>query len=58
MIVRPAKALFMDEISNGLEISTTVRIISCIQHFVHLTEATALVSLLQPVFDGAGWELL
>ncbi|KAL5564644.1 hypothetical protein UlMin_027808 [Ulmus minor] len=48
MIVGPAKALFMDEISNGLDSSTTFQIISCIQHFVHLTEATALVSLLQP----------
>ncbi|XP_060969402.1 pleiotropic drug resistance protein 3 [Cannabis sativa] len=48
MIVGPAKALFMDEISNGLDSSTTFQIISCIQHFVHLTEATALISLLQP----------
>lgn len=44
----PAKALFMDEISNGLDSSTTFQIISCIQHFVHLSEATALISLLQP----------
>lgn len=48
MIVGPAKALFMDEISNGLDSSTTFQIISCIQHFVHLSEATALISLLQP----------
>ncbi|PON68433.1 ABC transporter-like [Parasponia andersonii] len=48
MIVGPAKALFMDEISNGLDSSTAFQIISCIQHFVHLTEATALISLLQP----------
>ena len=48
MIVGPAKALFMDEISNGLDTSTTHQIISCIQHFVHLSEATAVVSLLQP----------
>ncbi|EXB80290.1 Pleiotropic drug resistance protein 3 [Morus notabilis] len=48
MIVGPAKALFMDEISNGLDSSTTFQIISCLQHFVHLSEATALISLLQP----------
>lgn len=48
MTVGPAKALFMDEISNGLDSSTTFQIISCIQHFVHLAEATALISLLQP----------
>ncbi|WCJ30771.1 ABC transporter G family member 37 [Euphorbia peplus] len=48
MIVGPTKALFMDEISNGLDSSTTFQIISCLQHFVHLSDATALISLLQP----------
>ncbi|XP_027919830.1 pleiotropic drug resistance protein 3-like isoform X1 [Vigna unguiculata] len=48
MIVGPTKALFMDEISNGLDSSTTFQIISCIQHLVHITDATALISLLQP----------
>ncbi|KAK7291744.1 hypothetical protein RIF29_07127 [Crotalaria pallida] len=48
MIVGPMKALFMDEISNGLDSSTTFQIISCIQHLVHITDATALISLLQP----------
>lgn len=48
MIVGPTKALFMDEISNGLDNSTTFQIISCIQHLVHITDATALISLLQP----------
>ncbi|RDX80824.1 Pleiotropic drug resistance protein 3, partial [Mucuna pruriens] len=54
MIVGPTKALFMDEISNGLDSSTTFQIISCLQHLVHITDATALISLLQPapeVFD-------
>ncbi|KAK8574737.1 hypothetical protein V6N12_062421 [Hibiscus sabdariffa] len=48
MIVGPIKALFMDEISNGLDSSTTFQIASCLQHLVHITEATALISLLQP----------
>lgn len=48
MIVGPTKALFMDEISNGLDSSTTLQIVSCLQHLVHFTDATALISLLQP----------
>ncbi|KAJ4977274.1 hypothetical protein NE237_002380 [Protea cynaroides] len=48
MIVGPTKALFMDEISTGLDSSTTFQIVSCLQHLVHLTDATALISLLQP----------
>ncbi|XP_056168815.1 pleiotropic drug resistance protein 3-like isoform X3 [Syzygium oleosum] len=48
MIVGPMKTLFMDEISTGLDSSTTFQIVSCLQHLVHLTDATAFVSLLQP----------
>lgn len=48
MIVGPEKALSMDEISNGLDSSTTFQIVSCLQHLVHITDATALISLLQP----------
>lgn len=48
MIVGPSRVLFMDEISNGLDSSTTFQIVSCLQQLVHITEATALVSLLQP----------
>lgn len=48
MIVGPTKSLFMDEISNGLDSSTTFQIVSCLQHLVHITDATALISLLQP----------
>ncbi|KAK0607563.1 hypothetical protein LWI29_016774 [Acer saccharum] len=48
LIVGPRKALFMDEISNGLDTSTTFQIVSCLKHFVHITNATALISLLQP----------
>ncbi|KAL2493147.1 ABC transporter G family member 36 [Abeliophyllum distichum] len=48
MIVGPTKTLFMDEISTGLDSSTTFQIVKCLQHVVHLTEATVLMSLLQP----------
>ncbi|XP_038722403.1 pleiotropic drug resistance protein 3-like isoform X1 [Tripterygium wilfordii] len=48
MIVGPTKALFMDEISNGLDSSTTFQIVSCLQHLVHITDATAMIALLQP----------
>ncbi|KAI9109476.1 hypothetical protein K1719_019530 [Acacia pycnantha] len=48
MIVGPTKTLFMDEISTGLDSSTTYQIVKCLQQIVHLTEATILVSLLQP----------
>ncbi|KAB5574280.1 hypothetical protein DKX38_001474 [Salix brachista] len=48
MIVGPTKTLFMDEISTGLDSSTTYQIVKCLQHIVHYTEATILVSLLQP----------
>ncbi|KAI3417297.1 Protein kinase domain-containing protein [Psidium guajava] len=48
MIVGPNKALFMDEITNGLDSSTAFQIASCLQQLAHLTDATILVSLLQP----------
>ncbi|KAK3025042.1 hypothetical protein RJ639_043320 [Escallonia herrerae] len=48
MIVGPTKALFMDEISSGLDSSTTYQIIACLQQLAHITDATVLVSLLQP----------
>ena len=48
MIVGPTKALFMDEISTGLDSSTTYQIVSCLQQLAHITDSTALVSLLQP----------
>ncbi|KAL4340272.1 hypothetical protein GQ457_08G013760 [Hibiscus cannabinus] len=48
MIVGPTKTLFMDEISTGLDSSTTYQIVKCLQQIVHLTEATIFVSLLQP----------
>ncbi|MBA0861360.1 hypothetical protein Goshw_027169 [Gossypium schwendimanii] len=48
MIIGPNKALFMDEISTGLDSSTTFQIVTCLQQLTHITEATLLVSLLQP----------
>ncbi|KAL7210715.1 hypothetical protein ACSBR1_032132 [Camellia fascicularis] len=48
MIVGPTKALFMDEISTGLDSSTTFQIVTYLQQLVHITDATALVALLQP----------
>ncbi|GMI97568.1 polar auxin transport inhibitor sensitive 1, PLEIOTROPIC DRUG RESISTANCE 9 [Hibiscus trionum] len=48
IIVGPIKTLFMDEITNGLDSSTAFQIIACLQQLVHITDATLLVSLLQP----------
>lgn len=48
MLIGPTKALFMDEISNGLDSSTTYQIVSCLQHLAHNMDATIIVSLLQP----------
>ncbi|XVF32975.1 hypothetical protein REPUB_Repub17cG0128800 [Reevesia pubescens] len=48
MIVGPTKALFMDEISTGLDSSTTFQIITCLQQLAHIMGATILISLLQP----------
>ncbi|XP_073041840.1 ABC transporter G family member 36-like [Primulina eburnea] len=48
MIVGPTKTLFMDEISTGLDSSTTYQIVKCLQQIVHLTEATIFMSLLHP----------
>ncbi|KAK9998376.1 hypothetical protein SO802_017979 [Lithocarpus litseifolius] len=48
MIVGPRKTVFMDEISTGLDSSTTYQIVKCIRNFVHQMEATVLMALLQP----------
>ncbi|KAK9142055.1 hypothetical protein Syun_011455 [Stephania yunnanensis] len=48
MIVGPTKTLFMDEISTGLDSSTTYQIVKCLQHITHYMDATIVVSLLQP----------
>lgn len=48
MIVGPTTALFMDEISTGLDSSTTFSIVSSLRQFVKVLEGTILMSLLQP----------
>ncbi|KAJ8640592.1 hypothetical protein MRB53_017286 [Persea americana] len=48
MLVGPAKALFMDEISTGLDSSTTFQIVNCLRQSIHILGGTALIALLQP----------
>ncbi|KAL6533835.1 transcription factor [Orobanche hederae] len=48
MLVGPAKALFMDEISTGLDSSTTYQIVNMLRQSVHIMKGTAFISLLQP----------
>uniref|UniRef100_A0A7N1A5T7 ABC transporter domain-containing protein n=1 Tax=Kalanchoe fedtschenkoi TaxID=63787 RepID=A0A7N1A5T7_KALFE len=48
MLVGPARALFMDEISTGLDSSTTYQIVNSLRQYVHILNGTALISLLQP----------
>ncbi|KAI3455371.1 hypothetical protein Pfo_012034 [Paulownia fortunei] len=48
MLVGPAKALFMDEISTGLDSSTTFQVVNSIRQSVHILKGTVLISLLQP----------
>ncbi|KAK0605209.1 hypothetical protein LWI29_024220 [Acer saccharum] len=48
MVVGPRKTLFMDEISTGLDSSTTYQIVNCVRNFVHQMDATVLMALLQP----------
>ena len=48
MLVGPANTLFMDEISTGLDSSTTYQIVNSLRQSVHILGGTALISLLQP----------
>ncbi|ESW34862.1 hypothetical protein PHAVU_001G187800 [Phaseolus vulgaris] len=48
MLVGPAKALFMDEISTGLDSSTTFQICKFMSQIVHIMDETMVISLLQP----------
>ncbi|KAJ1404213.1 P-loop containing nucleoside triphosphate hydrolase [Sesbania bispinosa] len=48
MLVGPAKAFFMDEISTGLDSSTTFQIIRFMRQMVHIMDVTMIISLLQP----------
>lgn len=48
MLVGPAKVLLMDEISTGLDSSTTYQIVKFLRQMVHIMDVTMVVSLLQP----------
>ncbi|KAK9232151.1 hypothetical protein WN943_022394 [Citrus x changshan-huyou] len=48
MLVGPALALFMDEISTGLDSSTTFQIVTSLRQIIHILNGTAVISLLQP----------
>jgi ABC-type multidrug transport system ATPase subunit len=48
MLVGPYKALFMDQISTGLDSSTTFQIVNSMKHYVHILKGTVVISLLQP----------
>ncbi|XP_051116369.1 pleiotropic drug resistance protein 2-like [Andrographis paniculata] len=48
MLVGPAGVFYMDEISNGLDSSTTFQIIKYLKQMVRTMDTTMLMSLLQP----------
>jgi ABC-type multidrug transport system ATPase subunit len=48
MLVSPSKVIFADEISTGLDSSTTFQIIQNLSHYAHKRKATIMVALLQP----------
>ncbi|XP_030480269.1 pleiotropic drug resistance protein 1 isoform X1 [Cannabis sativa] len=48
MLVGPTGVLFMDEISTGLDSSTTYQIINSMRQIVYTLNDTAVISLLQP----------
>ncbi|KQK15967.1 hypothetical protein BRADI_1g26040v3 [Brachypodium distachyon] len=48
MLTGPARALFMDEISTGLDSSSTFQIVKYIRQMVHVMNYTVMISLLQP----------
>jgi ABC-type multidrug transport system ATPase subunit len=47
-LVGPANTFFMDEISTGLDSSTTFQITKMLREITHFTDKTMVVSLLQP----------
>ncbi|CAM0943176.1 unnamed protein product [Alopecurus aequalis] len=48
MLTGPASALFLDEISTGLDSSSTFQIVKHVKQLVHVMNATVMISLLQP----------
>nr|QVT92374.1 ABC transporter [Salvia miltiorrhiza] len=47
-LVGPAKVFYMDEISTGLDSSTTFQIVKYMRQMVHVMDVTMIISLLQP----------
>lgn len=47
-MVGPSRVFLMDEISTGLDSSTTFQIVNSIKHSIHILQGTAVISLLQP----------
>ncbi|KAI8024530.1 ABC transporter G family member 32 [Camellia lanceoleosa] len=48
LLVGPSRVLFMDEISTGLDSSTTYQIIKYLRHSTRALDGTTIISLLQP----------
>ncbi|KAM0939679.1 putative ABC-type sulfate transporter [Dioscorea sansibarensis] len=48
MLAGPNRTLFMDDISTGLDSSTTFQIVKFVRQMVHVMDGTVLMSLLQP----------
>ncbi|KAJ6414631.1 hypothetical protein OIU84_003599 [Salix udensis] len=48
MLVGPSRALLMDEISTGLDSSTTYHIVNSLKQTIQILNCTAAISLLQP----------
>ncbi|KAK4357468.1 hypothetical protein RND71_023078 [Anisodus tanguticus] len=48
MMVGPVVALFMDDISTGLDSSTAFQIVNSIRQSIHILQGTTMISLLQP----------
>lgn len=48
MMVGPSRVLFMDDISTGLDSSTTFQIVNSIRQSIHILQGTCVISLLQP----------
>ncbi|PWA98469.1 pleiotropic drug resistance protein PDR/CDR [Artemisia annua] len=55
LLVGPQRVLFMDEISTGLDSSTTYQIIKYLKHTTRALDETTVISLLQP--DSETFEL-
>ena len=45
MVVGPKNTLFLDEISTGLDSSTTFLIVRCVRNFVHTLQVRPYVSV-------------